>query len=216
MKSIKNQKPKIKNCILLPIAALISCQPAEQKKYSDYPISQVNLNQVELSDAFWLPKIQTVQKKTIKYAFDKCESEGRFENFITAGIVMNGGEGVTRGAMPFDDTDVYKTIEGAACSLITAPDPALEQYVDSVIAIIKTGQEPDGYLTTWRTINPKNPPTSRVHTNGDCWNGLEMSHELYNSGHMFEAATAHYRATGCFVPDDFRPPFFDGRTANGK
>jgi len=187
----------MKKLILLStIAGLISCQPAEKKKYSDYPISQVNLNHVELTDAFWLPKIQTVQKKTIQYAFDKCKSEGRFENFITAGIVMNGGEGKTRGFMPFDDTDVYKTIEGAAYSLISAPDPSLEQYLDSVIAIIKIGQEPDGYLTTWRTIDPKNPPAPWVHTNGERWNGLEMSHELYNSGHMFEAAWAHYWATG--------------------
>ena len=174
---------------------LFSCQTAEKTKYSDYPISEVNLNCVELTDAFWLPKIQTVQKKTIKYAFDKCDTEGRFENFITAGRVMNGGEGKTRGAMPFDDTDVYKTIEGAAYSLISAPDAALEHDVDSVIAIIQTGQEPDGYLTTWRTINPMQPPAQWVKP-GQRWSDLGASHELYNSGHLFEAATAHYWATG--------------------
>jgi len=183
--------------IILPLtlAGLISCQTTEKKDYSDYPITQVNLNHVELTDAFWLPKIQTVQKKTIKYAFDKCDSEGRFENFITAGKVMNGGEEKTRGFMPFDDTDVYKTIEGAAYSLISAPDPALEHYVDSVIAIIRTGQEPDGYLTTWRTIDPMNPPARWVKP-GQRWSDLGSSHELYNSGHLFEAASAHYWATG--------------------
>ncbi len=182
--------------LLLTIVGVFSCQPAVKKeRYSDYPISQVNLNHVILTDAFWLPKIQTVQKKTIKYAFDKCDTEGRFENFITAGRIINGGEGKTRGFMPFDDTDVYKTIEGAAYSLISAPDPVLEQYLDSVIAIVKTGQEPDGYLTTWRTIDPMNPPARWVKP-GSRWSDLGSSHELYNSGHMFEAATAHYWATG--------------------
>jgi len=181
--------------LLLPLAGLLSCQPA-RNNYSDYPISQVNLNHVELTDAFWLPKIQTVQQKTIRYAFDKCDTEGRFENFITAGRVMAGGEGKTRGEMPFDDTDVYKTIEGAAYSLISAPDPALEQYVDSVINIVRTGQEPDGYLTTWRTINPMQPPARWVKSGGGRWFDLGSSHELYNSGHLFEAAAAHYWATG--------------------
>ena len=180
---------------LLTVAGLFSCQPAQKSNYSDYPIRQVNLNDVELTDDFWLPKIQTVQKKTIKYALDKCKSEGRFDNFITAGRVMNGGEGATRGSMPFDDTDVYKIIEGAAYSLISAPDPALEKQVDSMINIIRTGQEPDGYLTTWRTINPTQPPARWVKP-GPRWSDLGSSHELYNSGHMFEAATAYYWATG--------------------
>jgi len=179
----------------LTLAGLLSCQTKEKTNYSDYPIAQVNLNHVELTDAFWLPKIQTVQKKTIKYAFDKCDTEGRFENFITAGKAMNGGEGKTRGFMPFDDTDVYKTIEGAAYSLISAPDLTLEHYVDSVIAIIRTGQEPDGYLTTWRTIDPMRPPARWVKP-GQRWSDLGSSHELYNSGHLFEAASAHYWATG--------------------
>ncbi|GHV05112.1 hypothetical protein FACS189416_4370 [Bacteroidia bacterium] len=164
--------------------------------YADYPIQLVNLTQVELTDSFWLPRIQTIQHTTIQYAFDKCEEEGRFENFVTAGKVMNGGTGKVRGSMPFDDTDVYKTIEGAAYSLISAPDLVLEKYVDSVIAIVKIGQEPDGYLTTWRTIDPKTPPCNWVKPGGDRWFDLGSSHELYNSGHMFEAASAHYRATG--------------------
>jgi DUF1680 family protein len=161
----------------------------------NYPIQQVNLNRVTLTDDFWLPKIRTIQEKTIRYAFDKCESEGRLENFVTAGNVIRGGTGKAHGAMPFDDTDVYKTIEGAAYSLINAPNPALENYLDSIIGIIAYGQEPDGYLTTWRTIDPKHPTADWVKTNGDRWNGLDMSHELYNSGHLFEAASAHHWAT---------------------
>jgi DUF1680 family protein len=167
-----------------------------KKTISNYPIQQVKLNHVTLTDNFWLPKIRTIQEKTIRYAFDKCASEGRFENFVTAGNVIRGGTGKVRGVMPFDDTDVYKTIEGAAYSLINAPNPTLDAYLDSIIGIIAYGQEADGYLTTWRTIDPKNPPAKWVKSGGGRWFDLGSSHELYNSGHLFEAATAHYWATG--------------------
>jgi len=178
------------------ILLLCSCQhTVNEPKYADYPIRQVNLTQVELTDNFWLPKIRTVQQKTIRYAFEKCREEGRFDNFVTAGKVIAGGEGVVRGEMPFDDTDVYKTIEGAAYSLISHPDAALEQYVDSVIGLVAQGQEPDGYLTTWRTINPMKPPCDWVR-GGPRWDDLQSSHELYNAGHLYEAASAHFRATG--------------------
>ena len=166
---------------------------------SDYPIRQVKLNHLELTDNFWLPKIRTIQEKTIAYAFRKCEEEGRMENFVTAGDIIRGKAAKTakaRGKMPFDDTDVYKTIEGAAYSLINAPNKALDGYLDSVINLIAYGQEPDGYLTTWRTIDPKTPPCNWVKHGGGRWFDLGMSHELYNAGHLFEAASAHFRATG--------------------
>jgi DUF1680 family protein len=177
------------------ILCFSACRQANDRQF-DYPIQAVNLNHVELTDSFWLPKIRTIQEKTIRYAFDKCTTEGRLENFVTAGEVLRGSTGKTRGAMPFDDTDVYKTIEGAVYSLVNTPNPALNAYLDSVIEIVRGGQEPDGYLTTWRTIDPGNPPASWVKTNGERWNGLGMSHELYNSGHLFEAAAAHHWATG--------------------
>jgi DUF1680 family protein len=182
--------------IAMAMIAAIIVHSRNSKKIGDYPIQQVKLSSVELTDSFWLPKIRTIQDKTIRYAFGKCESEGRLENFKTAGDVIRGGTGKTRGAMPFDDTDVYKTIEGAAYSLISAPNPDLDRYLDSIIGIIAYGQEPDGYLTTWRTIDPTHPTASWVKTNGERWDGLSMSHELYNSGHLFEAASAHYWATG--------------------
>jgi DUF1680 family protein len=181
----------------LAMLAIISALSLNlQAQTSDYPVQQVKLNNVELTDNFWLPKIRMIQEVTIPYALEKCEQEGRFENFLTAEKVMHGGTGKVRGAMPFDDTDVYKIIEGAALSLVNFPNKALDNKLDSIIAIIARGQEPDGYLTTWRTIDPKNPPASWVKTNGERWNGLAMSHELYNAGHLFEAASAHFWATG--------------------
>ncbi len=170
---------------------LLSCKNIQEELH-DYPIDPVNTIHIELTDNFWLPKIKTIQHVTIQYAFNKCKDEGRLENFLVAGGKL---EGETRGAMPFDDTDVYKIIEGASNTLLSSPDKDLENYLDTVISIIKTGQEDDGYLTTWRTINPDNPPANWVKP-GKRWEHLESSHELYNSGHLFEAASVHYLATG--------------------
>jgi DUF1680 family protein len=176
----------------LPILIALSCSK-ERSKYSDYPISAVSIKNVIIKDNFWLPKIKLVQATTIQYAFDKCDKEGRMENFLVA-----GGEkkGTVKGKMPFDDTDLYKIIEGASYSLISNPNPELDAYIDSIIAIIKIGQEPDGYLTTWFTIDRQKPPAWWVKPSKTRWENEVSSHELYNSGHLFEAAAAHYWATG--------------------
>jgi DUF1680 family protein len=91
----------------------------QQKRYKDYPISMVEINKVMITDSFWLPVIKTVQNTTIAFGFDKCRKEGRMENFLIAG---GKKQGKVRGQMPFDDTDVYKIIEGASNSLINAPN----------------------------------------------------------------------------------------------
>ena len=91
----------------------------------------------------------------------------------------------------YNDTDVYKTIEGASYSLSVRPDPALEVYLDSVNAKIAAAQEKDGYLYTARTTDPKIPPPG---IGPERWSWLHTSHELYNAGHMYEAAIAHFQA----------------------
>jgi DUF1680 family protein len=116
-----------------------------QPKFDAYPISAVDIRDVVINDSFWLPKIKIIQDSTIPYAFAKCEREGRMENFLIAG---GKKEGIVCGKMPFDDTDLYKIIEGASYSLISNPNPSLDTYLDSIISIIKTGQETDGYITT--------------------------------------------------------------------
>ncbi|MGG9963517.1 glycoside hydrolase family 127 protein [Ferruginibacter sp. SUN106] len=159
---------------------------AQQK---DYAIKEVNFTQVKLSDNFWLPRIETNRTVTIPASFERCENTGRVKNFVMA--AQKQGKFCTR--YPFDDTDIYKTIEGASFSLAVHPDKKLEAYVDSLIAIIKAAQEPDGYLYTARTIDP-------LHVGS--WVGKErwekereLSHELYNAGHLYEAAVAHFFAT---------------------
>ena len=182
------------------VMSLIGCQ-SEKKEFSKdeqqktgYQIEPVDIQNVKVTDDFWLPIIKRVQEKTIEYAIAKCEEEGRLDNFLIAGGEM---EGKVKGAMPFDDTDVYKIIEGASNSLISAPNKELETVLDSLVNIIKVGQEADGYLTTWRTINPAEPPAPWVEVKeGKRWEALFMSHELYNAGHLYEAAAVHYKATG--------------------
>lgn len=178
---------------LLLVASTFGCSHKTASKYSDYPISVVDIKNVVINDSFWLPKIKVIQDSTIQYAFDKCYQEGRMENFLIAGKKKSGK---TRGKMPFDDTDLYKIIEGASNTLISKPNATLDAYLDSVISIIKTGQEPDGYVTTWFTIDRKNPPAWWVKPSTKRWENEISSHELYNSGHLFEAATTHYLATG--------------------
>ena len=184
-------KPNRLFCLLLLTSIPIWAET--QPTLSDYPISAVDIKNVEINDAFWLPKIKIIQDTTIQYAFKKCEEEGRMENFLIAG---GRKKGPVRGKMPFDDTDVYKIIEGASYSLISRPNPALAAYLDSIISIIKIGQEPDGYLTTWFTIDRMHPPAWWAQPSPNRWDHEESNHELYNSGHLFEAAAAHYRATG--------------------
>ncbi len=169
----------------------LTCQK-QHEETAIYPISPVPFTQVHVTDGFWAKRIQTNREVTIPFGFDKCEKEGRIRNFAKAGGLM---EGEYEGVMPFDDTDVYKIIEGASYSLSTHPDRKLESYIDDIIIKIAAAQEEDGYLTTWKTLNPDTTPAWWVKP-GPRWHNLGSSHELYNAGHLYEAAFAHFRATG--------------------
>lgn len=183
----------MKRIIFFSLLFYITIHTQEISNYSSYPISSVSIRNVKLNDNFWLPKINKIQSVTIPHAFDKCEKEGRMDNFLVAG---GKKKGTYKGKMPFDDTDLYKIIEGASYSLISNYSADLDKYLDSIISIIKIGQEPDGYITTWFTIDREKPPAWWVKPSKNRWENEISSHELYNSGHLFEAAAAHYYATG--------------------
>jgi len=154
---------------------------------SDYPITPISFDQVDIHDGFWRPRIDTNRNVTIPFDFQKAEETGRIHNFAVAGGVVEGEfEGLR-----YNDSDVYKIIEGASYALSLVPDPALSTYLDSVIALIAAAQEADGYLFTTRTINPDNPKDA----DSVRWGNLAHDHELYNAGHLYEAAVAHYQAT---------------------
>ena len=152
-------------------------------------IEEVPFTAVHIDDRFWAPRLEVNRTVSIPSAFRECEKNGRFDNFsIAAGLI----QGEHRGDFSFDDTDPYKVIEGASYSLAVHYDKQLDEYLDSIIAIIAKAQEPDGYLTTC--------VTNKCYRLSGWWGRSRWekinSHELYNSGHLIESAVAHYRATG--------------------
>jgi uncharacterized protein len=159
-------------------------------------VKPVPFTAVHLKDSFWLPRIETNRTVTIPFAFRKCEETGRVYNFERAAAVLRGERVADRKppGYPFDDTDIYKVIEGASYTLSVVPDAKLEAYVDGLVQKIGAAQEPDGYLYTTRTIDPAHP---HAWAGTRRWEKEEvLSHELYNLGHLYEAAVAHYQATG--------------------
>lgn len=181
----------------------MSSANAQNTKNGGYPITQVPFTAVKVSQGtFWGQRLQASQDVTIPLAFSKCEETGRYTNFSNAAEHLKDPSKVfeiAKGTFSFDDTDPYKTIEGASYLLQTYPKALyhghrLDKYVDSVIAVIASGQEPDGYLYTSRTQNPEHPHDWAGPTR---WSKVEdLSHEFYNLGHLCEAAVAHYYATG--------------------
>ena len=166
------------------------------KPLRDYAVKPVPFTAVHFSDDFWAPRIEVNRTVTIPFAFQKCEETGRVDNFLRAGAALRGEtlRDKKPPGYPFDDTDLYKVIEGASYSLSVHPDPKLETYVDGLIEKIGAAQEKDGYLYTTRTIDPEKPHP---------WAGTKRwelekvdSHELYDLGHLYEAAAAYYQATG--------------------
>ena len=183
--------------IALAMATLTAtmAEAGQQQGSHGYPITQVPFTAVKISQgSFWGQRIKAARDVMIPLALSKCESEGRYANFDKAAHPSPNYDVSKFMGYPFDDTDVYKTIEGASYVLQTYPDKRLEAYIDSVLDIVAAAQEKDGYLYTARTINPDKPHK---------WSGKhrwekeeELSHELYNLGHMVDAACAHYQATG--------------------
>ncbi|MEZ5196567.1 MAG: glycoside hydrolase family 127 protein [Bacteroidales bacterium] len=172
----------------LAFVLIISCK-SEKKQSTSYSINPVPFTEVKLNDTFWLPRIIKNAEVTIPIAFHHCEVTDRINNFAVAGGVVNGEHVGKR----YNDSDVFKIMEGAAYSLSESYSPELDSYLDSLITLIGLAQEEDGYLYTVRTINPDKVPE---YSGTERWSYLEQSHELYNVGHMYEAAVAHFQATG--------------------
>ncbi len=161
---------------------------AEKKRSGDYPIQPVPFTAVKITDSFWRARLETNRRVTIPDILRKCEETGRIANLEKAAGRKKGAFEGKR----YNDSDVYKIMEAAAYSLMLYPDAQLEKKLDELIAIIGEAQEEDGYLYAARTVDPQNPPPG---AGAERWSLLVSSHELYNVGHMYEAAVAHYLAT---------------------
>ena len=190
----------MKKLVTIALAAAMilpaSAAKKQQQAAHGYPINPVPFTAVKVTPGtFWGQRLEASRKVTIPLAFSKCEETGRYTNFSNAAQHLKDPTKVFPvGGLSFDDTDPYKTIEGASYILQTYPDKKLVQYIDSVLDVIASAQEPDGYLYTSRTQNPQHP---HEWAGDKRWSKEEdLSHELYNLGHMVEGAIAHYQATG--------------------
>ncbi|MCF7709088.1 MAG: glycoside hydrolase family 127 protein [Verrucomicrobia bacterium] len=169
--------------LLLGSFSLTTAQEAAELE-SDYNVKPVPFNKVNVGDAFWTPRLETNRQVTIPYAFQKCEETDRISNFEKAAGLF---EGEHKGIY-FNDSDVYKVMEGAAYSLQVNPETMMRLYLDKLINIMYGAQWDDGYLYTFFST-PEKQPEKR-------WRNIEAEHELYCMGHMYEAAVAHYQVTG--------------------
>ncbi|HET9824800.1 MAG TPA: beta-L-arabinofuranosidase domain-containing protein [Chitinophagaceae bacterium] len=142
----------------------------------------VSFAKVNITDAFWKPKVDKVATKTLAACIYQTETATpRLENFRR--VARKKGE--AHQGIFYDDSDVYKALEAMSYSLKDRPDSALERKCDEWIDIIAAAQLPDGYLNTWYTLRGLQ----------DRWTDMSM-HEDYNGGHLIEAAVAYYNATG--------------------
>jgi len=169
---------------------------------ADYPLQPVPFTAVRLNGGVLGDRQQTNVTVTLPFALEQCETQNRLKNFdLAAETLRRRAAGETNfmnkplTIYTFDDTDVYKAIEGAAFCLSVKPDPKLTADLEKMIARVAAAQEPDGYLYTFRTMHPDTPAHGWI---GDKRWQLEhvLSHETYNLGHLFEAGTAYYQATG--------------------
>ncbi len=140
------------------------------------------LTAVTIRDGFWLPRQETNRTVTIPINLENLEKAGNLGNLRLAAQKASAGY---RGPV-WMDSDVYKALEAMSCSLAVHPDPGLEARLDEIVAILAKAQQPDGYLNSYFTVAA---PDKR-------WTNLRDWHELYCAGHLFEAAVAHFRATG--------------------
>ncbi len=174
------------------LIALLFCTTSAQSA-EDYPVKPVEFPNVKLKDGFWAPRQKINREHSIPFAFEQCEKTGRIDNFKL--VYGEAPEGYRYTVPVFNDTDIYKGIEAASFDMAVNPNPEMDAYVDELIEIVGKAQEADGYLYT-AISSGQDFPDLHSWAGGGKWKHLQMSHELYNAGHLFEAATAHHVATG--------------------
>ena len=177
--------------------ALVAVVLLEMAARAEYPIVGCEFGKARVTEGFWFDRLETNRTATLRSNLAKCNETPRIANFTNAANRAWG----RFGGIPFDDSDVFKVMEGAAYILATHPDPELEKYMDWLIGEIARAQETDGYLYTARTLGfayaqKGDLPWQFGMMGPTRWSNCGASHELYNVGHMYEAAVAWHRVTG--------------------
>ncbi|MDR0699002.1 MAG: glycoside hydrolase family 127 protein [Tannerella sp.] len=162
-------------------AIFVGCKTEQTGKQSFRMIAPVDFSHVKITDNFWAPRLHSHATTTLAVCIDQIENQtGRIRNFENAAK----GEGEHSGIF-FDDSDVYKALEGIAYTLANHPDPDLERKADEWIDKFAAAQRSDGYINTFYTLTGLEKR----------WRNMDK-HEMYCAGHMTEAAVAYYQATG--------------------
>ena len=171
-----------KTLIALTLAAILALPSCKSEKPAiDKAIKPVDFSSVQIKDNFWSTRLDRHKTATIPICIDQIENQThRMKNFEAVTEENGHHEGFF-----FDDSDVYKALEGMAYSLIQHPDKELEAKCDEWISKIASAQLEDGYINTYFTLAKP----------GERWTDMDK-HELYCTGHMIEAAIAYYKATG--------------------
>lgn len=144
-------------------------------------VNQVDFSHISIKDNFWSPRLEKHLSATLPVCIDQIENKtGRIQNFERAAK----GRGEHSGIF-FDDSDVYKAMEGMAYALANVRDAKLEAKLDEWIDKIAACQQPDGYINTFYTLTGLQ----------NRWTDMDK-HEMYCAGHMIEAGVAYYQATG--------------------
>ena len=182
--------------LLIAAIALATSAVRVEAAVRDYPLRTAGVTDVRLTRGFWFDRFETNRVVTVADVWRKCGETPRIANFTNAANRAVG----TFGGIPFDDSDVFKVVEGTAYVLAQHPDEALKAKTQWLIGQIAAAQEPDGYLYTARTLGfeiQKALSGGKFGMMGPTrWSNLPYSHELYNVGHLYEAAVAWLDATG--------------------
>ena len=174
---IKNtMKKRLLTLLVLFVPLMSWCETGNPAR----KVNQVDFSQVTISDSFWAPRLEKHASATLPVCIDQIENQtGRMQNFINAANGTGSHSGIF-----FDDSDVYKAMEGMAYSLVVKPDDALEAKLDEWVDNIAGAQQDDGYINTYFTL-----------TDNPRWTDMDK-HEMYCAGHLIEAGIAYYKARG--------------------
>lgn len=176
-----------KYLLYLCAGTLLLCSGCKKQKKNEQEtnmlrvVEPIPFSEVKINDEFWSPRLQKHATVTLDVCIDQIENQtGRIRNFENAALKSGEHQGIF-----FDDSDVYKAMEGMAYSLVNNPNPVIENKLDEWIDKIAAAQQPDGYLNTYYTLTGLNKR----------WTNMDK-HEMYCGGHMIEAAIAYFQATG--------------------
>src|SRR5690625_2620769 len=143
-------------------------------------LQPLGLKEITIEGGYWADRQELNRDAIIPHCLYWEEKEGWINNFSAQ---LRGTLSAERRGREFSDSDVYKLLEAITWELGRQPNPELEARYDEIVELIAKCQHPDGYLNT-KFGNPGQRPR---------YVNLEMGHELYNYGHLMQAAVARLR-----------------------